>query len=101
MHEIFLTINTKVTFLFIGDSKGPKYFNTNKFHTKVANGEFFQTMVYDIHKGLPPASKSEEVVSLVSCIVDTAPLIFMLIFIVIDPEKLPFQPKLDAALNIY
>ena len=33
-------------FLFIGDSKGRKYFTTNKFHTKISNGEFFQTMVY-------------------------------------------------------
>ena len=41
MHEIFLTINKKVTFLFIGDSKGRKYFTMNKFHTKIFNDEFF------------------------------------------------------------
>ena len=40
-HEIFLTVNKKVTFLFIEDSKGRKYFTTNKFHTKISNGEFF------------------------------------------------------------
>ena len=40
-HEIFLTMNKKVTFLFIGDSKGRKYFNTNKFQTKISNIEFF------------------------------------------------------------
>ena len=40
-HEIFLTMNKKVTFLFIGDSKRWKYFNTNKFHTKISNSEFF------------------------------------------------------------
>ena len=41
MHEIFLTLNKKVTFLFIGDSKGRKYFTMNKFHTKISNSEFF------------------------------------------------------------
>ena len=40
-HEIFLTMNKKVTFLFIGDSKGRKYFTMNNFHTKISNGEFF------------------------------------------------------------
>ena len=40
-HEVFLTMNKKVTFIFIGDSKGWKYFTTNKFHTKISNGEFF------------------------------------------------------------
>ena len=40
-HEIFLAMNKKVMFLFIGDSKGWKYFTTNKFHTKTSNGEFF------------------------------------------------------------
>ena len=39
--KYFLTMNKKVTFLFIRDSKGRKYFNTNKFHTKIFNGEFF------------------------------------------------------------
>ena len=34
-------MNKKVTFLFIGDSKGRKYFTMNKFHTKISNGEFF------------------------------------------------------------
>ena len=32
--------------LFIGDAKGRKYFTTNKFHTKISNGGFFQTTVY-------------------------------------------------------
>ena len=40
-HEIFLTMNKKVTLLFIGDSKGRKYFTMNKFHTKISNGVFF------------------------------------------------------------
>ena len=34
-------MNKKVTFLFIGDSKGQKYFTMNIFHTKISNGEFF------------------------------------------------------------
>ena len=34
-------MNKKVTFLFFGDSKGQKYFITNKFHTKISNGDFF------------------------------------------------------------
>ena len=41
MHEKFLTMNKKVVFLFFGDSKGRKYFTTNKFHMKVSNGDFF------------------------------------------------------------
>ena len=41
MHEIFLTMNKEVAFLFIGDSKGRKYFTMNKFHTKIYNGEIF------------------------------------------------------------
>ena len=45
MHKIFLTINKKVMVLFIGDSKGRKYFTTNKFHSKLSNSEFFQTTV--------------------------------------------------------
>ena len=28
-------------FLFIGDSKGRKYFTVNKFHMKISNSEFF------------------------------------------------------------
>ena len=49
----------------------------------------------------PLASNSEELVSFLNCIVDTTPLTFTEIFICIDPEKLPFQPNLDSALNIY
>ena len=45
MHEIFLTMNKTVMFLFFGDSKGRKYFTTNKFHMKISNGEFFQSTV--------------------------------------------------------
>ena len=28
-------------FVFIGDSKGQKYFTMNKFHMKISDGEFF------------------------------------------------------------
>ena len=47
-HEIFLTLNKKQCLLFIGDSKGRKYFTTNKFHMKISNGEFFPN--YSISK---------------------------------------------------
>ena len=39
-------MNKKVTFLFIGDSKGRIYFTMNKFHTKISNGEFFPKLRY-------------------------------------------------------
>ena len=34
-------MNKKVAFLFIGDSKGQKYFTMKKIHTKISNGKFF------------------------------------------------------------
>ena len=37
----------KVTFLFIGDSKGRKYFTTN-FTRKYSTVNFFQTMVHNL-----------------------------------------------------
>ena len=44
-------MNKKQCFLFIGDSKGRKYFTMNKFHMKISNGEFFLNygnIVYDL-----------------------------------------------------
>ena len=38
-------MNKKVTFLFIGDSKGQKYFTMNIFHTKNPTANFSQTTV--------------------------------------------------------
>ena len=39
------TLNNKVMFLFIGDHKGRKYFTTNKFYTKISNGEYYGTYI--------------------------------------------------------
>ena len=34
-------MNKEVMLFFTGDLQGRKYFTTNKFHTKISNGELF------------------------------------------------------------
>ena len=45
-------------FLFIGDSKGQKYFTTNKFYTKIFNGDFFPNYgIYNVQLRSTPVIK--------------------------------------------